>query len=129
VIRTRRWRAAEEEKLMNVAVIRGRLSRDPETRDLPSGDRVVNYEVTVRDVTPAESVPVVWFEPTGGWADLIAGDEVVVTGRVRRRFFRTASGTASRTEVVAERVLPVRQVKRVRAALDKASTVIDAGSA
>jgi len=114
---------------MNVALIRGRLSRDPETRDLPSGDRVVNYEVTVRDVTPAESVPVVWFEPTGGGADLIAGDEVVVTGRVRRRFFRTASGTASRTEVVAERVLPARQVKRVRAALDKAWTVIDAESA
>ena len=77
---------------MNIAVIRGSLSRDPEMRALPSGDRVVNYEVTVRDLSPAESVPVVWVEPTKGWDAMVAGDEVVVTGRVRRRFFRTGLG-------------------------------------
>lgn len=113
---------------MNVAVIRGSLSRDPELRDLPSGDRVVNYEVTVRDVSPAESVPVVWFEPTNGWDGLAAGDEVVVAGRVRRRFFRTATGTGSRTEVVADRVVPARQTKRVQALLDKAWAAVEAGS-
>ena len=63
---------------MNIAVIRGSLSRDPEERALPSGDRAVNYEVTVRDLSPAESVPVVWIEPTKGWDALVAGDEVVV---------------------------------------------------
>jgi single-strand DNA-binding protein len=114
---------------MNVAVIRGSLSRDPEVRDLPSGDRVANYEVTVRDVTPAESVPVVLFDPTASLADLGAGDEVVVTGRVRRRFFRTPSGTASRTEIVADRVLPARQARRVQGALDKARALIVADSA
>jgi single-strand DNA-binding protein len=113
---------------MNVAVIRGSLSRDPELRELPSGDRVVNYEVTVRDVSPAESVPVVWVEPTGSWDTLAAGDEVVVAGRVRRRFFRTATGTASRTEVVAERVVPARQAKRVQALLDKAWSAIESAS-
>jgi single-strand DNA-binding protein len=113
---------------MNVAVIRGSLSRDPELRELPSGDRVVNYEVTVRDVSPAESVPVVWVEPTGAWDAVAAGDEVVVAGRVRRRFFRTAAGTASRTEVVAERVVPARQAKRVRTLLDRARSSIEAAS-
>jgi len=112
---------------MNVAVIRGSLSRDPDLRQLPSGDRVVNYEVTVRDVSPAESVPVVWMAPTGAWDSLAAGDEVVVSGRVRRRFFRTSTGTASRTEVVAERVVPARQTRRVRSVLDRARTAIEGG--
>jgi single-strand DNA-binding protein len=113
---------------MNIAVIRGSLSRDPEERALPSGDRAVNYEVTVRDLSPAESVPVVWIEPTKGWDALVAGDEVVVTGRVRRRFFRAASGTASRTEIVADRVVPARQVKRVQAQLDRVAAQLDEGS-
>ena len=46
-----------------------------------------------------------------------AGDEVVVVGRARRRFFRAGGATASRTEVVAAQVCPVRAPARVRAAL------------
>ena len=39
-----------------------RLARPPETRELPSGDRLVAYEVTVeRPNERAETVPVVWF--------------------------------------------------------------------
>jgi single-strand DNA-binding protein len=111
---------------MNIVVLRGELSRDPEPRELPSGDRIVNYEVTVRDTAPAESVPVVWIEPTGTWDALGAGDEVVVTGRVRRRFFRAAGGTASRTEVVADRVVPARHAKRAEASLARAAARLDA---
>jgi single-stranded DNA-binding protein len=111
---------------MNLAVIRGSLSRDPELRELPSGDRIVHYEVTVRDRTPAESVNVVWVEPNAGWESVVSGDEVVVAGRVRRRFFQIAGRTTSRTEVVAERVVPARQARRVRALLDRALAAIDA---
>jgi single-stranded DNA-binding protein len=111
---------------MNLVVIQGTLSRDPVFRELPSGDCLVNLEVTVRDRSPAESVPVVWIEPTAGWEAMAAGDAVALMGRVRRRFFRTASaGTQSRTEVVADRVVPARQAKRVRALLTKASTSIE----
>lgn len=100
---------------MNVVVVQGVLSRPPEGKDLPSGDRLVAFEVTVRrEGASAESVPVVWFEAPATAAALAAGTEVVVRGRVRRRFFRTGAGTASRTEVVAEAVLPVTQ--RVRSA-------------
>jgi len=48
---------------MNVVALVGRLARPAEERVLPSGDRLVAYEVTVlRDGERAETVPVVWFE-------------------------------------------------------------------
>ena len=107
---------------MNVVVVQGALSRPPQARDLPSGDRLVAYEVTVRsEGRPTESVPVVWFEAPARAVELAAGAEVLVTGRVRRRFYRTPTGTASRTEVVANAVVPVRQRKRAGAALDAAA--------
>jgi single-strand DNA-binding protein len=103
---------------MNVVVVRGTLSRAPRARTLPSGDELVALEVTVRpDRGPAESVNVAWFDPPASAAALDEGSEVVVTGRVRRRFFRSGGATASRTEVVAERVIPARQVVRVAKAL------------
>ena len=72
---------------MNVVVLRGRLSRPPEPRTLPSGDELVGYEVTVdRPGEKAESVPVVCF---GAGATATTGlepdTEIVVVGRVRRR--------------------------------------------
>ncbi len=63
-------------------------------------------DVTVRsDEGPAESVPVAWFEAPAAADGGTVGDEVVVVGRVRRRFFRAGGATASRTEVVATTVL------------------------
>ncbi|WP_426572823.1 single-stranded DNA-binding protein [Aquihabitans sp. McL0605] len=103
---------------MNVVVVFGALSRAPEVRELPSGDRLASFEVTVRTPDqPTESVPVVWFDPPDRALRLAAGAEVVVTGKVRRRFFRTPAGTGSRTEVVASQVLPATQRKRVQAAV------------
>jgi single-strand DNA-binding protein len=92
---------------MNVAVLSGTLSRAPEVRVLPSGDRLVGYEVTVRsaDGGVAETVPVAWLDAPISAARFVAGAEVVVVGRVRRRFFKAGGGTGSRTEVVAASVL------------------------
>lgn len=103
---------------MNVVIIRGVLSRDPEQRTLPSGDQLGQFEVTVRHPDrPTASVPVALFDPPAPSLALTAGTEVLVTGEVRRRFFRTPAGTGSRTEVVAARVLPVTQRKRVTSAV------------
>lgn len=105
---------------MNIAVLQGSLSRPPEVRQLPSGDLLVNYEVTVpaADGRKAESVPVCWFDAPAAAAALEPDTEVVVVGRVRRRFFRTGTGaTQSRTEVVADQVVPARQSKRVERAV------------
>ncbi len=110
---------------MNIVVIKGTLSRAPEARDLPSGDRLVAYEVTVRsEGRPTESVPVVWFDAPARATELEQGTEVVVTGRVRRRFFRTPAGTGSRTEVVAEAVVPSRLRKRVSTVVEVAARAI-----
>lgn len=113
---------------MNITLVRGRLSRAPEPRDLPSGDHLVAYEVTVdRPGARAESLPVVWHDPPAAALSLDVGTEILVVGRVRRRFFRVAAGaTQSRTEVLADVVLPVRQAKRCRSAIDKALTRVEA---
>ena len=104
---------------MNITVLQGCLSRPPERRQLPSGDVLVAYEVTVPPERGrrAESVPVVWPEAPKGADDLEPDAEVVVVGRVRRRFFRAGGSTQSRTEVVAEQVVPTRQVKKAERAV------------
>jgi hypothetical protein len=43
---------------------------------------------------------------------------------VRRRFFRAGDTTQSRTEVVAEVVLPATQTKRVRTALQSVAAKV-----
>ncbi len=107
--------------MVNVVVIVGRLARPAERRELPSGDSLVSYEVTVEQAgSRAETVPVVWFSPPPAAADRDVNDQVVVVGRVRRRFFRARGITQSRTEVVADSVVPIRQKARVRTALENA---------
>lgn len=103
-----------EGEVVNITVLQGCLSRPPERRTLPSGDVLVAYEVTVPSSGErrAESVPVVWFDAPASAADLEPDTDVVVVGRVRRRFFRAGGSTQSRTEVVAEQVVPARQAKR-----------------
>jgi hypothetical protein len=95
---------------------------------LPSGDRLVGLEVTVAGPEgKAETVPVVWFGAPASAVALDADQEVVVVGRVRRRFFRAGTVTQSRTEVVAEVVLPASQTKRVRTALAAAAARMEDG--
>jgi single-strand DNA-binding protein len=105
----------------SVTLVSGSLSSPAERRRLPSGDSLVTIELTSRcGPGPAESVPVVWLDAPA-WADsLAAGDRVVVVGRVRRRFFQAGGTRASRTEVVAERVVPEGKRARVRSAVDLA---------
>jgi single-strand DNA-binding protein len=87
---------------MNVVLIRGTLSSEPRERELASGSLLMQWEVTT-DGEVRSSVPVVWFDPPGSVRGLPSGAEVVVTGIIRRRFFRAGPITASRTEVVASR--------------------------
>lgn len=105
----------------NVVALVGRLARPPEFKELPSGDRLVTYEVTVaRDGERAEGVPVVWFGAPLSAVDHDVDDAVVIVGRVRRRFYRAGGATQSRTEVVADTVVAARQAKRAAAALESA---------
>lgn len=107
----------------NLSILVGVLSRDPDLRDLPSGAQVLTLELTVRpEGVPAESVPVAWFDAPPSAAGWGAGEELLVVGRVRRRFFRAGGSTQSRTEVVATTAVPTRRAaaatKALRSALD-----------
>src|SRR5438067_6056389 len=116
-----RGAATKGTAMTNVAVLIGRLARPAEPRDLPSGDRLVQYEVTIPSETGrAESVPVVWYDAPASAGEYDVDEKVVVVGRVRRRFFQAGGTTQSRTEVVAESVVPARQAKRAAAAVEKA---------
>lgn len=107
--------------MTNVVVLIGRLARPAQLRHLPSGDAIAEYQLTVqREGQRAESVPVVWERPPAAATEHDTDAQLLVVGRVRRRFFRAGARTESRTEVVAEAVVPCRQVKKVRATLGAA---------
>lgn len=108
--------------LSNLAVIRGVVTHDLVMRDLPSGAEVAQFDVSTLveagHRTATVSVPIAWHDPTAAARSAIAaGAEVLVVGSVRRRFFRVGAATQSRTEVVAEAVIPMRRRKQVAAAL------------
>jgi single-strand DNA-binding protein len=112
---------------MNIVILRGTLSSEPALRPLPSGSTLLTCEVTTRPSEgPARSVPVAWFDPPATLG-LGVGTEVVVTGEVRRRFFRTGGVTASPTDVVATTVLPARQATRAGRAIAAALAEAEAG--
>jgi len=112
--------------LSNLAVIRGAVLHDPHVRELSAGGVVAQFDVTTRVVSDAKavnvSVPIAWNDPSPAQLGvLVAGVEVIVVGTVRRRFFRVGGATQSRTEVVADSVIPTRRHKRVHAALHQAA--------
>lgn len=96
-----------EDEPVNTVTLVGRLSVAPEERVLPSGDHLWTFRVVVQrppgrgragQVDALDCA--VWGGPVRRsmrrWRE---GDLVEVTGAVRRRFFRTPSGAASRVEV------------------------------
>jgi single-strand DNA-binding protein len=110
----------------NVAVIRGALQSEPHLRALPGGGLAVQFEVITRVRSGGRetnvSVPVAWADPTSAQLGiLVPGSKVVVVGTVRRRFFRIGGATQSRTEVVADAVMPARRRTRVAVALREAA--------
>lgn len=106
---------------MNIVVLQGVLSSAPSSRELPSGSVLVTYEVTTPvEGAAAASVPVVWFDPPEAGATLEPGTEVVVTGRVRRRWFRVGGASQSRTEVLAASVVPTRRARSAAKAVARA---------
>ena len=102
----------------NLVVLRGTLAAEPRPRELPSGSVLTQFDLTTRDSGGTQSVPVAWFEPPGAGVPAEPGDEVVVVGSVRRRFFRLGGATQSRTEVIAEQVISARRGRQVHRALE-----------
>ncbi|KGN39744.1 single-stranded DNA-binding protein [Knoellia aerolata DSM 18566] len=92
----------------NTVELVGRVSGSPEARVLPSGDDLVTLRLVVPRPAggPVDTIDLAcWSAPSRRAALRLAdGDTVHVTGALRRRFFRTAGGAASRYEVEVSRV-------------------------
>jgi single-strand DNA-binding protein len=106
----------------NVVVLQGRVSSEPRLRELPSGSAIVNLEVTTVVDDASISVPVVVESAS---VDCGAGDEVVVVGVVRRRFFRAGGATQSRTEVIAEKVVRTSRTRAAQKLLEGVAALLD----
>lgn len=107
---------------MNVAVIRGCVLAAPNERRLGSGEFATAFDVVTESEVGRLTVPVNWVTSV---KTLIAeGDDVVVVGRVRRRFFQSGGSVQSRTELLADSVVAARRKVAVRKAIDAALTDI-----
>ena len=104
-----------EEQEVNEVCLVGRVSGAVEHRELPSGDELVSFRVVVRrkprrdqrTKTPGvDTIDIAcWTARTRASADrLDDGSRVRVEGALRRRFFATPAGRASRYEVEAQRI-------------------------
>lgn len=86
---------------MNIVVLQGMLSSEPVERTLSDGRNVMDWVVATETTEGRSTVPVQWNEPNKRIRGLEEGDEVVVVGHVRTRFFRVGGATVARAEVVA----------------------------
>ena len=104
---------AQSEASVNEVIVGGRVSGAPEQRELPSGDTVVQLRLIVarpvsrpgagRGGATVDTIEVAcWTKALQRKAvRLKQGDLVTVRGALRRRFWRSPAGPASRYEVEA----------------------------
>lgn len=113
-------RATVAEAVNEVRLV-GRLSQAPVERVLPSGDVLWSFRVVVPRAGPGRSgragVDALDCAAWSGRARRSVrswqpGDVVQVVGSVRRRFFRTEAGPASRVEVDVSEARLVRRAAR-----------------
>lgn len=93
------------ERTVNEVFLRGRLAAEPVPRTMPSGDELCSFRLTVpRPEGERTRVDSIECAATNArvrrsLARAQPGDECEVTGSLRRRFWRSAQGLASRYEV------------------------------
>lgn len=107
---------------MNVVVIQGVVLSVPQERVLGTGERATSFDVVTEGPAGRLTVPVNWVTTVPTL--LVEGDEVVVVGQVRRRFFQSGGSVQSRTEVLASTVLPRRRRAAVRKAIEAARNAL-----
>ena len=101
---------------LNLIVLCGRLTTDPELRVFNSGTRLVRYLVTVRADYPrrrVDVIPVTQWEPSDDAVQNLPtrGTRIWVCGSIQRRFWESPDGRRSRVEVVAEQVHAMEPVE------------------
>ena len=102
----------EEEEVdysLNDLLLRGRISAPATTKELPSGDKVVEFRLIV---TRAEREGVdtldiaAWSAKMRKVALTLQGDEwVEISGSIHRRFWQSPTGVASRWQIEAAEIV------------------------
>lgn len=113
---------------VNLVVLLGEVTGAPELRELESGRRLAALAIRSRGSDGhATSVPVTVWEPAAWVEDLAPGTEVVVVGGVRRRFFRTATGSsATRVDVEAAFIGRAGQRRQLDGAMRRVEAALEA---
>jgi single-strand DNA-binding protein len=106
----------------NEVMLVGELAAPPQARVMPSGDEVISFRLTVRAPASAANSKSDSIDCAVWRKDLRArvqkyrvGDVLELTGSVRHRYWRGATGLASRYEVEAEKVRVVTKVRVAKA--------------
>ena len=102
----------EEEEVdysLNDLLLRGRVSAPATTKELPSGDKVVEFRLIVTR-TEREGVDTLdvaaWSAKMRKVALTLQGDEwVEISGSIHRRFWQSPTGVASRWQIEAEEII------------------------
>ena len=98
---------------LNKAIVYGNLTRDPELKALPTGNKVTSFSVATNRVwkdkngAKQESVDYHNVVLYGKLAELAAqylkkGNPVLIEGRMQTRSWDDASGKKYRTEIIAD---------------------------
>lgn len=102
----------------NEVFLRGRLAASPTFRDLPSGDVLAVFRITVTrpagDRARVDSIEctTVRVRPHRTLAKADPGDELELVGSLHRRLWRTPAGPASRYAVEVESIRLVKPGRR-----------------
>lgn len=97
----------------NEVILVGRVTVEPAVRELPSGDHLVTWRISItrppadqRPNQPADPITCVSFHPSmeAATRDWRIGDVVQVSGALRRRFWRSSNGSSSVIEIEATAV-------------------------
>lgn len=117
--------ANTHESSMNVCVLIGEVITDPVSTELSDGQEVTNCDVATYTDDGRTVVPVVLINAS---TIPVVGDRICAVGFVRKRFFRTGPSVQSRTEVVVQKSVKVRQKAQVQRLLEKtADDLLNAG--
>ncbi|MEY4438532.1 MAG: hypothetical protein RL249_944 [Actinomycetota bacterium] len=86
---------------LNDLLLRGRVSAPATTKELPSGDKVVEFRLIV---TRAEREGVDTLD-IAAWLTLQGDEWIEVSGSIHRRFWQSPTGVASRWQIEATEII------------------------
>lgn len=93
---------------LNDCLLRGRVSAPAVERELPSGDRVVEFRLIIsrseRDGVDTLDIAAWSSKSRRSGLSLKAGEWIEVAGSIRRRFWQGPAGLASRWQIEAESI-------------------------